>query len=55
LEKERLILVFGGGWLYAISSTDGEVVWKKEISSERLAGYNLFSFARQLLQMSFMV
>ncbi|KAJ6793419.1 ER membrane protein complex subunit 1 [Iris pallida] len=33
-EKDSLIFVFGGGWLHAISSVDGEIVWKKEFSTE---------------------
>ncbi|KAG0499234.1 hypothetical protein HPP92_003925 [Vanilla planifolia] len=35
LEKDAMIFVTGGGWLHAISSIDGEIIWKKELSTER--------------------
>lgn len=41
-ENQKLIIVFGGGWLHAISSIDGEVVWKKEFSSEGLKVQQVF-------------
>ncbi|PQM34223.1 hypothetical protein Pyn_29537 [Prunus yedoensis var. nudiflora] len=34
VDKDNLILVFGKGSLHAISSIDGEVLWKKEIAQE---------------------
>ncbi|KAG0503467.1 hypothetical protein HPP92_003539 [Vanilla planifolia] len=36
LEKDAMIFVTGGGWLHAISSIDGEIIWKKELSTESL-------------------
>ncbi|XP_020276336.1 ER membrane protein complex subunit 1 [Asparagus officinalis] len=42
IEKEILIFVFGGGSLHAISSKDGQIVWKKEFSSEGLEIQRVF-------------
>ncbi|XP_058074293.1 uncharacterized protein LOC131223031 isoform X1 [Magnolia sinica] len=36
IEKDTIILVFGRGWLHAVSSFDGEVLWRKDFSDERL-------------------
>ncbi|KAL0905820.1 hypothetical protein M5K25_024258 [Dendrobium thyrsiflorum] len=36
LERENLVFVFGGGWLHAVSSIDGEKIWKKELYTEGL-------------------
>ncbi|KAK8936199.1 hypothetical protein KSP39_PZI013538 [Platanthera zijinensis] len=36
MEKDSLIFAFGGGWLHAVSSIDGEKVWKKEFPAESL-------------------
>ncbi|XP_010925904.1 uncharacterized protein [Elaeis guineensis] len=36
LGKENRILVFSGGWLHAVSSIDGEIIWKKEFAIDRL-------------------
>jgi len=34
-DKDDLILVFGKGCLHAVSSIDGEVLWKKDFVGER--------------------
>jgi hypothetical protein len=34
-DKDDTILVFGKGCLNAISSIDGEVLWKKDFAGER--------------------
>ncbi|KAG1330419.1 ER membrane protein complex subunit 1 [Cocos nucifera] len=36
LGKGNRILVFSGGWLHAVSSIDGEIVWKKEFAIDSL-------------------
>ncbi|PON37264.1 ER membrane protein complex subunit [Parasponia andersonii] len=36
VDKDNLILVFGKGSLHAVSSIDGEVVWKKDFSDESI-------------------
>lgn len=45
VEKDNLILVYGGGCLHAISSVDGEVAWKKEFSLE---GFNIQGISQPL-------
>lgn len=35
VEKDNIILVYGKGWLYAISSIDGEVLWRNDFSTKR--------------------
>lgn len=30
--KDNLIIVFGGSSIYAVSSIDGQIVWRKEFS-----------------------
>ncbi|KAH7658285.1 Quinoprotein alcohol dehydrogenase-like protein [Dioscorea alata] len=45
VEKDNLILVYGGGCLHAISSVDGEVAWKKEFSLE---GFNVQGISQPL-------
>ena len=39
--KDNLILVFGGSSIHALSSMDGQIVWRKELSIDR---YRLTSF-----------
>jgi len=34
-DKDDLILVFGKGSLHAVSSIDGEVLWRKDFAGER--------------------
>ncbi|XP_052170277.1 uncharacterized protein LOC127786708 [Diospyros lotus] len=34
VEKENVILAYGNGCLHAVSSIDGEVVWKKDLTAE---------------------
>lgn len=56
VEKDNLILVYGGGCLHAISSIDGEVAWKKEFSLEGYLACHLSVFSYCVLaQMAFMV
>lgn len=43
VDKDNLILVFGKGSLHAISSIDGEVLWKKEIAPERYADLEFYA------------
>lgn len=35
VEKDNLILVSSKGYLHAVSSIDGEVLWKKDFTAER--------------------
>jgi outer membrane protein assembly factor BamB len=37
--NDNLVLVSAGRWIYAVSSTDGAILWEKEFS---LDGYVLF-------------
>lgn len=32
--KDDVVFVYGSGCLYAVASIDGEVIWKKELTSE---------------------
>nr|VDD18936.1 unnamed protein product [Brassica oleracea] len=34
VDKDYPILVFGGGYLHAVSAVDGEVLWKKDFTAE---------------------
>ncbi|XP_062101168.1 uncharacterized protein LOC133807046 isoform X2 [Humulus lupulus] len=34
VDKDNLILIFGNGCLHAVSSVDGEIVWKKDFAAE---------------------
>lgn len=34
VDKDSLILIYSSGYLHAVSSTDGEVIWKKELANE---------------------
>ncbi|XP_010254044.1 PREDICTED: ER membrane protein complex subunit 1 isoform X2 [Nelumbo nucifera] len=34
MDKENMVLVFGGGCLHAVSSIDGETIWRKELATE---------------------
>ncbi|XP_057779297.1 uncharacterized protein LOC130997883 [Salvia miltiorrhiza] len=34
VDKENIMFVYGNGFIHAISSIDGEVIWKKELASE---------------------
>lgn len=38
--KDDVIFVYGSGSLYAISSIDGEGLWKKDLASE---GFDIFT------------
>ncbi|XP_058074294.1 uncharacterized protein LOC131223031 isoform X2 [Magnolia sinica] len=42
IEKDTIILVFGRGWLHAVSSFDGEVLWRKDFSDESLEIQRIF-------------
>lgn len=37
--NDNLVLVSAGRWIYAVSSTDGAILWEKEFSPD---GYVLF-------------
>lgn len=45
-DKDDLILVFGNGCLHAVSSIDGEVIWKKDLTGER---YGLFGVCKPII------
>ncbi|KAL7137470.1 hypothetical protein ABFS83_10G094500 [Erythranthe nasuta] len=34
VDKDDVIFVYGNGFIYAVASIDGEVIWKKELASE---------------------
>ena len=34
VDRENVMFVYGSGFIHAISSIDGEVIWKKELASE---------------------
>lgn len=34
VDKDYSIIVFGGGYLHAVSARDGEVLWKKDFTAE---------------------
>lgn len=34
-DKDDLILVYGKGYLHAISGIDGEIIWRKDFAGER--------------------
>ncbi|XP_073044347.1 uncharacterized protein [Primulina eburnea] len=34
VDKDNVIFVYGNGFIHAVSSIDGEVIWKKELASE---------------------
>ncbi|KAI4376953.1 hypothetical protein MLD38_014654 [Melastoma candidum] len=36
VEKETVLLAFSGGFLHAVSSIDGEILWRKDLGSESL-------------------
>lgn len=36
IDKDSVILVFGKGYLHAVSSIDGEVLWKKDLGAESI-------------------
>ncbi|KAG9456106.1 hypothetical protein H6P81_000614 [Aristolochia fimbriata] len=42
MEKQNTILVFAGGCLHAMSSIDGEVMWRKDFSMESLEIVQMF-------------
>ncbi|KAF5207425.1 Er membrane protein complex subunit [Thalictrum thalictroides] len=42
IDKDNIIIVFGQGCLYAISSIDGEVLWTKQFTSESLEIQQVF-------------
>lgn len=35
VDKDHVMLIFGNSVLYAVSSIDGEVIWKKDLAAER--------------------
>ncbi|KAJ4949952.1 hypothetical protein NE237_026784 [Protea cynaroides] len=42
MDKDNIIFVFGGGCLHAVSSIDGEVLWRKELTTESLQIQQVF-------------
>lgn len=34
VDKDNVIFVYGNGFIHAVASIDGEVIWKKELASE---------------------
>ncbi|KAL2250699.1 UNVERIFIED_CONTAM: ER membrane protein complex subunit 1 [Sesamum indicum] len=34
VDKDNMIFVYGNGFIHAVASIDGEVIWKKELASE---------------------
>lgn len=36
-DKENAILVYGRGWINAVSGIDGEILWRTDFSIGRLA------------------
>ncbi|XP_068652377.1 uncharacterized protein [Aristolochia californica] len=42
MEKPNTILVFGSGCLHAVSSIDGEILWRKDFSTESLEIMQIF-------------
>ncbi|CAN6456569.1 unnamed protein product [Victoria cruziana] len=36
IDKDSAVLAFSGGWLHAVSSIDGEILWRTELSLEGL-------------------
>ncbi|XP_077210891.1 catalytics [Tasmannia lanceolata] len=42
MEKDNIILVYGRGWLHAVSSLDGEILWRKEFSIDSLEIQQVF-------------
>lgn len=37
VDKDSVIFVYANGFIHAIASIDGEIIWKKELASEGLA------------------
>lgn len=35
-DKDNVILAYGNGCLHAVSSIDGDILWKKELAENRL-------------------
>ena len=44
VDKDYPILVFGGGYLHAVSPIDGEVLWKKDFTAEGYDSIHFFLF-----------
>ncbi|KAF8388951.1 hypothetical protein HHK36_025634 [Tetracentron sinense] len=42
VDKDNIILVFGKGCLHAVSSVDGEILWRKELATESLEIQQVF-------------
>uniref|UniRef100_A0A1D1Z7X7 ER membrane protein complex subunit 1 n=1 Tax=Anthurium amnicola TaxID=1678845 RepID=A0A1D1Z7X7_9ARAE len=42
IDKDNLMVVYAGGWLYAVSSAEGEVIWKKELMADSLVIQQIF-------------
>jgi hypothetical protein len=40
VDKDNVILAFGKGCLHAVSSIDGDLLWKKDFSAERFKNLN---------------
>ena len=34
VDKDNLVLVYSNGCLHAVSSIDGEILWKKDLTTE---------------------
>lgn len=41
IDKDNVIFVFGKGCLHAVSSIDGEVLWKKDFADERFENFEI--------------
>lgn len=41
IDKDNVIFVFGKGCLHAVSSIDGEVLWKKDFADERFEKFEI--------------
>ncbi|EPS59522.1 hypothetical protein M569_15283, partial [Genlisea aurea] len=41
IDKDNIIFVFGNGHIHAVSSIDGEVIWKKELASDGFEAHEL--------------
>lgn len=46
VDKENLIFAFAEGCLHAVSSVDGEIIWRKDFAAERfdLLVFPVFAF-----------
>lgn len=48
IDKDSAVLAFSGGWLHAVSSIDGEILWRTELSLEGYLSLPLFLSFDQL-------